>query len=65
MVMYDSNNVNRSFDEILLSLQANLENIRIFKDHLDNVTTHGLANFTLALTKAFEILDKVLILSRF
>ncbi|XP_043216058.1 voltage-dependent calcium channel subunit alpha-2/delta-3-like isoform X3 [Amphibalanus amphitrite] len=39
-------------------VQANLENIRIFKDRLENITTHGLANFTLALTEAFEVLTK-------
>lgn len=39
-------------------VQANLENIRDFKDGLDGDHTTGVANFSAALNTAFDILEK-------
>lgn len=42
-----------------LCLQANLENVREFKVALEQDRTAGMANFTEALTRAFNILERV------
>ncbi|CAM1322473.1 CACNA2D4 (predicted) [Pycnogonum litorale] len=39
-------------------VQANMENVRAFKSHLNNIETHVIANFNGSLTKAFHILSK-------
>ncbi|XP_067138072.1 voltage-dependent calcium channel subunit alpha-2/delta-3-like isoform X3 [Centruroides vittatus] len=44
------------FDQSLV--QANAKNIQVFKDHLENVNTSNVANFTSSLTTAFELLQR-------
>ncbi|KAG1690310.1 Voltage-dependent calcium channel subunit alpha-2/delta-3 [Nymphon striatum] len=39
-------------------VQANMENIRAFKTHLDTLETQKIANFSDSLVKAFNILEK-------
>ncbi|KAH8398224.1 hypothetical protein KR222_006390, partial [Zaprionus bogoriensis] len=50
------------FEDTLI--QANLGNIREFKDLIDRINTTSIANYTAALTKAFEILEDTKINSR-
>lgn len=45
------------FKDILV--QANLANIRTFKEKMENITTINIANFSYALNKAFHLLQKV------
>lgn len=40
-------------------VQANLANIRSFKQGLEDMKTENIANFSLALEKAFELLASV------
>lgn len=41
-------------------VQANLANVRTFKERMENITTKEIANFSAALNKAFELLQKVI-----
>ena len=45
------------FKDILV--QANLANIRNFKEKMEDITTSNIANFSFALSKAFHLLQKV------
>jgi len=40
-------------------VQANLANIRAFKEGLEDIKTENIANFSLALEKAFQLLAAV------
>lgn len=40
-------------------VQANQRNIREFKEYLNKLDTQNIANFSLALTEAFELLQRV------
>ena len=49
-----------SFFKIGLShFQASLENMRVLRNSMENIRLKGVANFTSALSSAFEILSKV------
>lgn len=40
-------------------VQANLANVRTFKERMENITTEAIANFSAALNTAFNLLQKV------
>lgn len=52
----------RSFVYFINSLQANLANVRELKMGVETIQdANNIANFTVALTRAFEILEQVIL----